>query len=72
MTKIKIISLLITINFLFACGSENLPSKTDTSEKTTDILFESHRNVLENAKDVEKVFADDEQKRKDKMNELGL
>jgi type II restriction/modification system DNA methylase subunit YeeA len=65
MTILKLIPILIMIVFLFACGSENAPS-TNTV-KTSDSLFEEQRKVLEDAKDVEKVLADEEQKRKDKI-----
>jgi type II restriction/modification system DNA methylase subunit YeeA len=72
MTILKLIPLLIMTTVLFACGSENAPPTNTNAEKTSDILFEGQRKVLEDAKDVEKVLADEEHKRKDKMKELGL
>tara|TARA_R110001592_G_scaffold319724_1_gene597439 strand:- start:3943 stop:4161 length:219 start_codon:yes stop_codon:yes gene_type:complete len=72
MTALKIISVFLMSIILFACGSENPQAKKPGTEKTQDILFEGQRKVLENAKDVGEVLADEEQKRKDKMKELGL
>tara|TARA_R110001592_G_scaffold302055_1_gene573800 strand:- start:861 stop:1079 length:219 start_codon:yes stop_codon:yes gene_type:complete len=72
MTTLKLIPLLITISLLFACGSENSTSKNDTSEQTPHVIFESQKKVLDEAKDVESMLADEEQKRKDKMKKLGL
>ena len=72
MTILKLIPLFFLTALLIACGSENTPSKIAKSDKTPEILFESQKKVLDNAKDVEKVLADEEQKRKNKMKELGL
>jgi len=72
MTALKIISVFLISIVLFACGSEDTQSKKPSVEKTQDILFEGQRKVLEDSKDVSEVLADEEQKRKDKMKELGL
>ncbi len=59
--------LLLISSLLLACGADK-----EVEHKTSGILFESQKEVLEDAKNIENIFAEEEQKRQAKMKESGL